>query len=128
LSSTFKTGVVNIKQRGSGLSVNQQGGTNSSNINESALMFSCKSDSSAEKIEDEANRLIQQIQSGLHGELERRSVALQKAKDKKIASCDRHRKLQIRNINQLFEYDVEDANAIYEVLSFLFCCIWLFIC
>lgn len=97
------------------ISQQRQGVINNGSNTESNLIFSCNPNSSAEIIEQEANRLIEQIHSGLHGELERRSVALQKAKDKKVASCDRQRKLQIRNINQLFEYEIEDANAIYEV-------------
>lgn len=66
-------------------------------------------------IEKEAENLIAQVKNGLHAELERRSIALQKARDRRIVSCDKHRRAQIRNINQLYEYEVEDANAIYKV-------------
>ena len=80
-----------------------------------SIVFSCNPNSTVDTIEEEAQKLIEKIRSGLHAELERRATALQKARDRKIASCDRHRKLQIRNINQIYEYEVEDANAIFRV-------------
>ena len=66
-------------------------------------------------IETEMNGLIQEIRNGSHPELLRRGVSLQQLREKQIASCERHRKEQIKNINQLYDYEVEDANALFEV-------------
>ena len=89
------------------------------NKNSNILHFTCNANANVDVIEQEAERLITQIRNGLHGELERRSTSLQKAKDRRIASCDRHRKMQIKNVNQMFEYEVEDANSIYKVCYYL---------
>lgn len=63
---------------------------------------------------------ISAIKDGSHPCLLRNYEALQRAKDKKIAEADRIRKLQIKNIHQLYEYEVEDANALFNVLFNLF--------
>ncbi len=61
--------------------------------------------------------LIEQVQTGNHVELRRRNVALERLKEKHIAACDRHRREQIKNINQLYEYEIEDAKAQYQVTN-----------
>mmetsp|Transcript_46606 Transcript_46606/g.92352 ORF Transcript_46606/g.92352 Transcript_46606/m.92352 type:complete len:316 (-) Transcript_46606:71-1018(-) len=40
--------------------------------------------------------------------------SLQLAKQRKIEASDRHRKLQIKNIEALYEYEVEDATALFN--------------
>jgi hypothetical protein len=46
--------------------------------------------------------------------LARLSEGLNRVKEKKIAAADKHRKLQIKNINDLYEYEVSDATARYK--------------
>ncbi len=59
--------------------------------------------------------IVEQIQTGQHPELRRRNVPLERMKEKHIAACDRHRKEQIKNINQMYEYEIEDAKAQHQV-------------
>jgi hypothetical protein len=42
-------------------------------------------------------------------------VALQKALEKRIAAADRFRKLQIQNANNLYDYEIAESKAVYEV-------------
>ena len=57
---------------------------------------------------------VLRIRSGSYTELLRQSESLNRVKEKKIAAADKHRKLQIKNINDLFEYEVLDATARYK--------------
>jgi hypothetical protein len=54
--------------------------------------------------------------AGEHLELQQRSVALARQRDKRIAAADRFKKLQIKAIHELFEYEKQDAAAQYEVM------------
>jgi hypothetical protein len=54
---------------------------------------------------------VLRIRTGSYAELLRQSESLNRVKEKKIAAADKHRKLQIKNINDLFEYEVLDATA-----------------
>ncbi len=67
-------------------------------------------------IDHEINVTVTKVKEGTHLELEKRAVALRRAKENKMASADRHRKMQIKNINLLYEYELEDANALYNVM------------
>lgn len=49
-----------------------------------------------------------------HAEISKRVVVFNKVREKKIAAADRHRKLQIRNINELYEYEVQETEAIFQ--------------
>jgi hypothetical protein len=66
-------------------------------------------------LDDAITTVIDDIRSGNHPEALRRGIALEKLKEKQIAHCDLHRKEQIKNINQLFEYEIEDAKALFDV-------------
>lgn len=66
-------------------------------------------------IDQEIEREIADIKAGRHPNLVQSIEALEKARQKKIDASDRHRKLQIRNIEALYEYEVEDATALYNV-------------
>jgi hypothetical protein len=68
-----------------------------------------------QSIEREIEQAISDIKSGKHPELQQNLEALERVKQKKIEASDRHRKMQIKNINALFDYEVEDANALYKV-------------
>lgn len=68
-------------------------------------------------IDDEIESAIAKIKEGSHIELAKRSDALRRAKESKVATADRHRKMQIKNINLLYEYELEDASALYNVSS-----------
>jgi hypothetical protein len=52
--------------------------------------------------------------------LSKRIQSLQNIKEKKIAAADRHRKLQIKNINELYEYEVQDAEAFFQVNIYIY--------
>jgi hypothetical protein len=66
-------------------------------------------------IDREIEREIAAIKSGTHPNLLQSATALEHAKQKKIDASDRHRKAQIKNINALYEYEVEDATSLYNV-------------
>ena len=57
---------------------------------------------------------VSRIRAGSYSELLRQSESLTRVKEKKIAAADKHRKLQIKNINDLFEYEVLDATARFK--------------
>lgn len=65
---------------------------------------------------DAAVEIIDQsVRDGSYLELQKRAAALQRVKERAIATADRHRKLQIENIHKLYEFEIEDANAFYNV-------------
>lgn len=66
-------------------------------------------------IDKEIEKEIAEIKAGRHPNLLQATESLEHAKEKKIHAADRHRKMQIKNINALYEYEVEDANALYKV-------------
>lgn len=68
-------------------------------------------------IDREIEREIAEIKAGRHPNLTESLESLARAKEKKIDAADRHRKMQINNINVLYEYEVEDANALFKVIS-----------
>jgi hypothetical protein len=70
-------------------------------------------------IEREIEREMALIKCGQHPNLVECSRALELAKQKKIDASDRHRKMQIKNINALYEYEVDDATALYNVRAFV---------
>ena len=72
-------------------------------------------DNVASSVEREIEREVAEIKSGKHPSLLQSVEALERAKQKKIDASDRHRKMQIRNINAHYEYEVEDASALFNV-------------
>lgn len=58
---------------------------------------------------------VEKVRSGTHVDFERRKCLLQRELEKQLTSADRFRKLQIKNINELYDFEVEDAKARYEV-------------
>ena len=52
----------------------------------------------------ECSERITSIRNGSYPELQRIGEGLSKAKQRRIALADKQRKLQIRNINELYEY------------------------
>ena len=67
------------------------------------------------KIEQDLQDAILAVKEGSHGEVSKRSNNLLRTKDKRIATADRHRKLQIKNINELYDYEVQDSEALFQV-------------
>ena len=65
-------------------------------------------------IDADYDAAVAKINSGTYTELTRISDGLLRLKDKKIAAADKHRKLQIKNINDLHDYEVQDAIARYQ--------------
>ncbi len=63
--------------------------------------------------------------TGTHPDIQSTAEALQKAMQRRIATADRFLKLQIHNANQLYEYELVEAGAVYEVACKL-CNILLF--
>jgi hypothetical protein len=70
-------------------------------------------------IDGEITREMQTIKEGTHASLVFSLESLQRANERKVEAADRHRKMQIKNINALYEYEVEDAAALFKVLSAL---------
>ena len=70
-------------------------------------------------IDREIEREIAEIKAGRHPNLTASVESLERAKQRKIEASDRHRKMQMNNINALYEYEVEDAHALFKVSS---CC------
>lgn len=58
--------------------------------------------------------ILRQINTGDHPELKKRVESLKFAKQQKINAAERHKRLQIKSLNQQFEYEVADANALFE--------------
>ena len=53
--------------------------------------------------------------SGSNGEVARLAQSLHEAMGKRVATADRFRKLHIHNANQLYDYEVAEATATFEV-------------
>ena len=68
----------------------------------------------ASSIDADFEAAVGKIRNGSYRELARLSEGLNRVKEKKIAAADKHRKLQIKNINDLYEYEVSDATARYK--------------
>lgn len=62
----------------------------------------------------ELEKQLALLKSGEHPWLLEKLGSLQRAKENKLAAADRHRKMMIKNINQLYEYEVQDAQALYN--------------
>ena len=58
---------------------------------------------------------LKKIRAGNSTELLRRGESLQNAKRRKIESADAHRKMQIRNINELYDWEIAEAEAKYKL-------------
>jgi len=65
-------------------------------------------------IEQDFELAVAKVRNGTYQELARLAEGLTRIKEKKIAAADKHRKLQIKNINDLYEYEVSDASARYK--------------
>ncbi len=66
------------------------------------------------EIRKQLEESINAVMNLSHTEISKRMVVFNKVKEKKIAAADRHRKLQIRNINELYEYEVQETEAIFQ--------------
>lgn len=51
------------------------------------------------------------LKSGTYPELMRINDSLLRAKERREAMADKHRKLQIKNINELYEYELRDIEV-----------------
>jgi hypothetical protein len=58
--------------------------------------------------------------AGDHTELKARMSGLVKNRERKIAAADRYRKLQIKAANEMFEYELKDVEATFQVRP---CCL-----
>ncbi|KAJ1442954.1 hypothetical protein B484DRAFT_441840 [Ochromonadaceae sp. CCMP2298] len=65
-------------------------------------------------IDSDITREMQTIKDGTHPSLVLSLESLQRANERKVEAADRHRKMQIKNINALYEYEVEDAAALFK--------------
>jgi len=75
--------------------------------------------------ENELTSQLEKVRNGTHEELVRRKSVVEKESDRKIAAADRHRKLQIKNIHDLYDYEVSNLQSAREVCLYciLFYCI-----
>ncbi len=68
-----------------------------------------------EELDAQLTEAVNDVINCTSTELQKRSEALMLAKDNRIAAADRFRVLQMKNITQLYQYDVEDAEAVFKV-------------
>jgi hypothetical protein len=64
--------------------------------------------------EESIDNIIEDIKNGKNIEMIKRAQALQRIKERTIAAADRHKKLQMKNISELYDYEVADAEAQYQ--------------
>lgn len=60
---------------------------------------------------DSIDQIIDDIKSGKCIEMMKRASALLRIKERTIAAADRHKKLQMKNISELYDYEVADAEG-----------------
>jgi hypothetical protein len=65
--------------------------------------------------ENDVERQIDKVREGTHEELNRRKIAVERDSDKRIAAADRFRKLQMKNIQDLYEYELANLQVQREV-------------
>jgi hypothetical protein len=58
---------------------------------------------------------IDQVRTGTHIDIARKKEQLGSDMERKIAASDRYRKLQIKNINELYDFEIEEAKTRFEV-------------
>ena len=64
------------------------------------------------------DQIINDIKTGKSIEMMKRASALMRVKERTIAAADRHKKLQIKNISELYDYEIADAEGILHVHIF----------
>jgi hypothetical protein len=60
---------------------------------------------------------LEKAKNGTHEELLRRKSLIDREIEKKIAAADRLRKLQIKNINDLYEFEVVSFQTQFQVFA-----------
>ncbi len=69
----------------------------------------------AERINFDIAQQTEKIRNGTHTELLRRKESLVRGMEKRIAIADRFRKLQLRNVNQLHDFEIDEAKSAFQV-------------
>jgi len=69
---------------------------------------------SKEELSKRYEEELELLTAGTHDELKRRDVVLRRAQQKRVNDADAHRKAQIRNINEMFEWEKVEAEARYK--------------
>ena len=59
-------------------------------------------------------RKCAEVMRGDSREMDVIKVGLLKARERKRATADKHRKMQIKNVHALYEYDIEDLEVQYQ--------------
>jgi hypothetical protein len=57
------------------------------------------------------DQIIDDIKNGKSIEMMKRATALLRIKERTIAAADRHKKLQMKNISELYDYEIADAEG-----------------
>lgn len=65
--------------------------------------------------DNDIDQIINDIKTGKSIEMMKRASALMRVKERTIAAADRHKKLQIKNISELYDYEIADAEGILYV-------------
>lgn len=63
-------------------------------------------------LEQQLELEISKLKDGTHPDLISKTGDLVKAKEKSLNAADRHRKLLIKNINELYDFEIQDAEVI----------------
>ena len=62
-------------------------------------------------LEQQLELELSRLKDGTHPDLINKTGDLVKAKEKTINAADRHRKLLIKNINELYDFEIQDAEV-----------------
>ena len=80
---------------------NKQRGSSHSSSSSGAL-----SNDKVVKDEKDIEQQLEKARSGNHDELQRRKSVIERDIEKKIVAADRFRKLQLKNINDLYDFEI----------------------
>ena len=73
-------------------------------------------------VDGEVDRAVERVRQGTHASLVAQAGVLEQERRKLVEAAQRHKDMQMLNVQQLFDYEVQDAQALYEVRSLSAAC------
>ncbi|RYG58551.1 hypothetical protein EON64_21200, partial [archaeon] len=64
-------------------------------------------------VDSEVDRAVQRVRQGTHPSLQAQATVLEQERRKLVEAAHRHKEMQMLNVQQLFDYEVQDAQALY---------------
>jgi len=101
-------GGANKKQKDQ--SPGEGGAGHSQNAGESEAA-SAEKEKPSLSVDEQLEIEVARLKDGTHPDLISKTGDLVKAKEKALTAADRHRKLLIKNINELYEFEMQDAEV-----------------